>query len=200
MAKDKEEAAQPDPVEVHVRLLDAAEECFAQYGLAKTTMEDVARAAGSSRATVYRYFKNRDELLMGVVEREALSAAVEIRSKIEGISNPGEYIVEGIVQALQVIPKRPTLSMLFLAESVGPTSRLLLTSERMTNVGLGIIAPVIEAAGAKGLLRENVDLAMMIEWIFRIIASYLSVPSPRVQNEDDMRELLRKMLLPSLLG
>ena len=200
MAKVREEAAQPDPVEVHVRLLDAAEECFAQYGLAKTTMEDVARAAGSSRATVYRYFKNRDELLMGVVEREALSAAVEIRSKIEGISNPGEYIVEGIVQALQVIPKRPTLSMLFLAESVGPTSRLLLTSERMTNVGLGIIAPVIEPAGAKGLLRENVDLAMMIEWIFRIIASYLSVPSPRVQSEDDMRDLLRKMLLPSLLG
>jgi AcrR family transcriptional regulator len=195
-----EEAAQPDPVEVHVRLLDAAEECFAQYGLAKTTMEDVARAAGSSRATVYRYFKNRDELLMGVVEREALSAADEIRSKIEGISNLGEYIVEGIVQALQVIPKRPTLSMLFLAESVGPASRVLLTSERMTNVGLGIILPVIEPAGAKGLLRENVDLAMMIEWIFRIIASYLSVPSPRVQNKDDMRELLRKMLLPSLLG
>ena len=164
-----------------------------------TTMEDVARAAGLSRATVYRYFKNRDDLLMGVVEREARSAAREIEKRLCDIRNPGEYIVEGIVSALVVIPKRPALSMLFLADTVGVASRLLLTSERMVDIALELLLPVIEPARQNDLLRENVDTRLMIEWIFRIISSYLTVPSPLASNEEEMRALLRIMLLPALL-
>ena len=51
---------------VRERLLDAAEGCLEQFCPEKTSMEDVARAAGMSRATVYRYFENRDALLLGV--------------------------------------------------------------------------------------------------------------------------------------
>jgi AcrR family transcriptional regulator len=185
--------------DVQARLLDAAESCFSQFGLTKTTMEDVARAAGMSRATVYRYFKNRDDLLMGVVEREARSAAREIEKRLRGIRNPGEYIVEGIVQALDIVPKRPALSMLFLAETVGVTSRLLTTSARMVEIALELVVPVMEPARQKGLLREEVGTEVMIEWTFRIISSFLTVPSPLVGNDDEMRALLRTMLLPALL-
>jgi AcrR family transcriptional regulator len=59
------------------RLLDAAASCYARFGLAKTTAEDVAREAGISRATLYRHFKNRDELLLAVVAREASRLAAE---------------------------------------------------------------------------------------------------------------------------
>ena len=51
--------------------LDAAASCYTRFGLAKTTVEDVAQAAGVSRATLYRHFKNRDELLVAVIAREA---------------------------------------------------------------------------------------------------------------------------------
>ncbi len=42
--------------EVRERLLQATYDCVARWGLAKTTVEDAAREAGVSRATVYRYF------------------------------------------------------------------------------------------------------------------------------------------------
>ena len=51
------------------RLLDAAEACIDRYGLAKTTVEDIATEAKVSRATIYRYFDNRDELVLAVVLR-----------------------------------------------------------------------------------------------------------------------------------
>src|SRR3954453_11433645 len=51
------------------RLLDAAETCIDRYGLAKTTVEDIATTAKVSRATIYRYFDNRDELMLAVVLR-----------------------------------------------------------------------------------------------------------------------------------
>ena len=51
------------------RLLDAAETCIDRFGLAKTTVEDIATEAKVSRATIYRYFDNRDELVLAVVLR-----------------------------------------------------------------------------------------------------------------------------------
>ncbi len=194
---DSEENSESN--EVEERLLDAAELCFKQFGLGKTTMEDVARNGGMSRATVYRYFKNRDDLLLGVVEREALRTAEVIKARLAPIENPGEYIVEGVMQALIELPKRPALSMLYRADTVGVASRLVLTSERLVNVALEIVLPVIEPARAKGLLRENVDANVMIEWIYRLLTSYLTVPSTIATTEDEMRELLRSMLLPALL-
>jgi AcrR family transcriptional regulator len=191
--------ASEKPADVQQRLLDSAETCYAQFGLTKTTMEDVARWAGLSRATVYRYFENRDDLLMGVVEREARRTAADIGLRIRSIRDPGKYIVEGILQSLAEIPKRPALSMLFLADAVGVTSRLLLTSERLVSIGLELLLPVIEPAREKGLLRDSVDVDTTIEWIFRILTSYLTVPSPLASSEEDMRDLLRRMLLPALL-
>jgi AcrR family transcriptional regulator len=191
--------ASEKPADVQQRLLDSAETCYAQFGLTKTTMEDVARWAGLSRATVYRYFENRDDLLMGVVEREARRTAADIGLRIRSIRDPGKYIVEGILQSLAEIPKRPALSMLFLADAVGVTSRLLLTSERLLSIGLELLLPVIEPAREKGLLRDSVDVDTTIEWIFRILTSYLTVPSPLASSEEDMRDLLRRMLLPALL-
>jgi len=53
--------------EVRERLLQATYSCVARWGLAKTTVEDAAREAGVSRATVYRYFPGgRDELISAV--------------------------------------------------------------------------------------------------------------------------------------
>ena len=192
-------AGDGDAADVQRRLLDAAEACFAQFGLRKTTMEDVARGAGMSRASVYRHFENRDDLLMGVVEREAHRAKAFLEERLRGIEHPGDYIVEGILLTLSEIPKRPALAMLHTPDAVGMTSRLLLNSERLTSVALEIVLPVIEPARANGLLRENVDVNLMIEWIYRLIDSYLSVPSTTAKSEDELREQLRTMLLPALL-
>ena len=100
-------AAVPDDTKtqpVRERLLDAAEGCLAQFGPQKTSMEDVARAAGMSRATVYRYFENRDALLLGVASRQA--------SGPRGRSDPlplarystiSDWMVEGLLFTLREI-------------------------------------------------------------------------------------------------
>ena len=52
----------------HHRVLDATLTCIARVGVAKTTLDDVAREAGCSRATVYRYFPGKQPLLDAVVD------------------------------------------------------------------------------------------------------------------------------------
>src|SRR5262245_11832483 len=59
----------PEPA-VHAtatRILEATARCLARWGVAKTTVDDLAREAGVSRATVYRYFPGgKDQLVVAV--------------------------------------------------------------------------------------------------------------------------------------
>lgn len=65
------------------RILDGAAEALIRYGLAKTTVEDVARAAGLGRATVYRWFPDgRDGVFDALVARELAAVADEILDRL----------------------------------------------------------------------------------------------------------------------
>lgn len=59
-------------------LLDAAHAAFARTGFRRTSMEDVAREAGVSRAALYLHFRNKEEVFRSLSERihrEALAGA-----------------------------------------------------------------------------------------------------------------------------
>ena len=51
-------------------LLDAARDVFEEYGARRANVDDIARAAGISRSTLYRRFPNKEALLEAVVDRE----------------------------------------------------------------------------------------------------------------------------------
>jgi TetR/AcrR family transcriptional regulator, repressor for uid operon len=56
--------------EVTARVVDGALRAIARFGLTKLTVDDVAREAGISRATLYRYFPGRGAVLAAVVQSE----------------------------------------------------------------------------------------------------------------------------------
>jgi AcrR family transcriptional regulator len=194
---DEVDAAAPPARE---RVLDAAESCLERFGLGKTTVEDVAQAAGLSRATVYRLFANRDELVLAVVAREADRAAAEAEVYLRRFDDVGTWIVEGILFCLSEIPKRPLLSQLLAPQELGAASRLVLSSERMLAIGTEILRPMFEPARRQGVLREELELEALIEWVLRILMSYLAVPSAHSRSEEDLRHMFRTLLLPAVLA
>jgi len=52
------------------KLVDVARQLFARLGFEKTTMNDIAQASNKGRRTLYTYFKNKDDILLAVVESE----------------------------------------------------------------------------------------------------------------------------------
>lgn len=51
------------------RVLDAAYGCFLRTGIRKTTMDDIATAAGMSRPAVYQYVRNKEDAFRKLAER-----------------------------------------------------------------------------------------------------------------------------------
>ena len=52
------------------RIVQMAHTLFVQQGVEETTMVAIAEAVGCSRRTVYTYYKDKQTLLMAVIERE----------------------------------------------------------------------------------------------------------------------------------
>ncbi|MBT1705722.1 TetR/AcrR family transcriptional regulator [Chryseosolibacter indicus] len=51
-------------------ILEAAKKRFAHYGLAKTAMNEIANDIGMSKASLYYYFKDKDQIFIAVVEQD----------------------------------------------------------------------------------------------------------------------------------
>ena len=67
---------------VQEEILRAALRLYQKLGLDKVTMDDVAKATGRSRTSLYYYYKNRDEIFQAVLDTLARDVAAEIRAMV----------------------------------------------------------------------------------------------------------------------
>ncbi|HEX3912755.1 MAG TPA: helix-turn-helix domain-containing protein [Steroidobacteraceae bacterium] len=89
------------------RVLRSAEELFKRVGFRAVTMELVAREANVAKATLYSYFKNKDELYVAVCARMAdiLRCSVE-----QALAKPGDSLDERLAEAV-VAKHRPVFTL-----------------------------------------------------------------------------------------
>ncbi len=93
------------------RILDAAEQLFTRHDPGSVGMNEIAKAAGCSRATLYRYFENREALRKAYVARETHRLAESI--DVDDILDPRERLVTGILTTLRLVRESPSLSAWF---------------------------------------------------------------------------------------
>ncbi len=79
------------------QIIDGARAVFLAQGFDAASMNDIARAAGVSKGTLYVYFKNKEELFEAIVEQECEAQA-------EGIFDidPADHDVEAVLTRLGV--------------------------------------------------------------------------------------------------
>lgn len=72
---------------IHQEILQAALRLYRKSGPSKVTMENLAKATGRSRSSLYYYFKNRDDIFQAVLERIAGDVALQIRVAVAAAKN-----------------------------------------------------------------------------------------------------------------
>jgi AcrR family transcriptional regulator len=89
------------------RVIRTAEELFKRVGFRAVTMELVAREANVAKATLYSYFKNKDELYMAVCARMARI----LRGSVEtALAKPDTSLDERVTEAV-IAKHRPVFTL-----------------------------------------------------------------------------------------
>lgn len=193
-------SAQLPPCEV-AAVLDAAADCYLRLGVTKATAADIARAAGISRATLYRRFGGQEAIFMAVLERESEAMVVEARAHLGTMADPAARLIESIMFSISAIRKRPVHAAIFTGESAAWAARRAIRVEalrRLSEGGLRLMMSTVTdpAPGRAAMSDEQIeDLA---DWILRILMSYAAVPGPGDREPAEIRRQLTSWFLPAV--
>ena len=97
-------------------ILGAAGRLLAQYGLNKTTMDDVGRAVGLNKASLYYYFPNKEALVAAVISKEAGLYLAELQASTDQATNCTERVTCYIQKRFRVFQKVFNLHKLSLQD------------------------------------------------------------------------------------
>lgn len=189
-------AVPAEPTPQRVRIVDGTLRCIARQGVAKTTLDDVAREARCSRATVYRVFPGgKGEVLAAVADTETARLLSTIGVHMGEADSLQEVLVAGVVEAARWLVAHRALQFLLHHEpeqllphlAFGHMDDLLRSASRFTAPFLGRWLAPHEAT-------------RVAEWTARIVVSYLMCPAEGVDltDPDGARRLVRAFMLPGI--
>lgn len=175
----------PDtPIDTGDRILRAAEACIRRWGIHRVSMNDVAREAGVSRGSVYRYFHDRDALVQAALEQVAEQRVREAEPAVRRQRTLAGKVAEAAVFIRRLADDERTLG---LHEHPGEpqlaTLRLASTST-MFERWVDFWIPFLTEAQAAGEVRAGLDLRRASEWIMRMLISLVTVPSVTIDLGD----------------
>jgi AcrR family transcriptional regulator len=183
---------------MHERVLVAARECVERYGLAKTAMEDVAKVAGVSRPTVYRYLGDRNNLVRTLILDRAQSIIADVRQVIAAQTSLEGRIVEGILRLVDLSRNDPYLGALVSQEHLDLAARVVGTAETM-DLKIDLWMPVLRQARSDGELRTGLNLLKACEWIAQVEFIMVARAETMPRTRRGQRDMLRSFLLPCLI-
>lgn len=176
------DVGQPPPGPGHlgspqrVRIVDATLDCLALHGTAKTTVDDIARRAGLSRATVYRAFPGgREEVLAAVVDTEMARLFSALGVCLGEADDLTDALVGGIVEASRRVRGHRALAYLVEHEPEVVLGHLAFDeSDRLLGTASRFVAPFLSR------WMSPPEAGRVAEWATRIVLSYAIAPSPRM--------------------
>lgn len=181
------------------RILEAAREVFARDGIRAARMGRVADAAGCSRATLYRYFPNKEALLHAYMEQIAQEFRDVLDERLRGPRSFGDRLVEAVAVSVELIREREDVAPFFNEEGLGLTARLTSNASAMREQLARQIKQESRSDRIEGRLRRNVSADEAAEWLTRIILSFSLSPG-EARSGRSLRNYLKKMLIPGLIA
>ncbi len=143
--------------------IEAAGHLFQQYGMQKTTMEDIAKALGKGKSTLYYYFANKDEIFEAVVLKEIDDVYTAVYRNVSEFKTVREKIASYALNSFSEIKKKPILYKLVCGELKGNlNNRMSTLREKWDIKEIGILKEILELGVKSGefsrITNEDADV------------------------------------------
>ncbi len=180
------------------RVLLAAMNLFKALPISKITMEDVAREAGVVRSTVYKHFKNKEELLAALLAHEIRSnhhpAIREMHERATSIENLTDMFMAEHELALDYV----LLGNTFDPSRIPGIGELVLASTEIAEANRSLWLPILEDYRKHKLIKPDLDLEQTIRWLTYQHVWLLSHPNALTDSNEERRAYMRTFLFGAI--
>lgn len=173
---------------LQTEILDAAMRIFARYGVKRTSMSDLCEEVGVSRQSLYNRFRNKDDILRGLIERYTDQAILEITQELQGLNRLDQQLdvifQHMVVTGFDIVRAMPNAQEFFDGVNAVSQEALEQSAERFRAVIAKVLAPH-EAA----LTRAGLSVGGLADFIQRAAKA----AGTRIQDRDQFISQLRTL-------
>ncbi len=171
--------------------------CVARYGIGKTTMEDVAREASVSRATVYRMFPTgKDQMVREVVAWEASRFFGRLAAAVDAAPDVTAVVEEALVFAHRAIEEHDVLQKILQTEP----ERLIPLLTGQSEVLVGFIRSFLLPRLSPDKLAAGMSAEAAADYVARMVLSFIGAQGQwDLHDRGQVAELVRTELLAGVL-
>lgn len=182
------------------RLLEGTLACVARYGIAKTTVEDIARQAGLSRATVYRHFPGgKDQLVKATIAWEAARFFDRLAVAVADAPDLETLLVDALLFAHRAFEEHAVLQKVLETEPELLLPQLTIESTRLLAFIRNFLVAPLERDRSR--LVPGLDTDWAADHVARLVLSFVGTPGRwDLTDRDQVGELVRTELLAGVLG
>jgi AcrR family transcriptional regulator len=183
------------------RILDAAIRQFEDFGVRRFTIDDVARRAGVSRVTVYRYFPKKDDLIEAVLMHELRRFLREIDAAVAPYDALDDRLVEGFVFALTFLRDHSVLNRLLRTEPELILPTLTVNAAPILGASREFISGYARREAERGgLPLSDEDIDGVSELLARSVISFVLTPGSvlGLRTSAEIRRFAERYLAPTL--
>lgn len=182
------------------RILKAARKVFARYGFSKSSIEDIARKAGTGKATLYYHFDGKEDIFRAVVQAESDLFMEKVRNAVSKVSTPTEKFRTFVLVRYQYLSKLKTLYAIThqTVEELLPLAQK--ERDRYFEQDLDFLKKLLAEGVAEGSFElEDVEAAALVMlaglWGFDTVVLTYDQATSIVERLDDMMDLVLRGLL-----
>lgn len=188
MARKTKEAAQA----TREGILDAAQSCFHEFGVANTSLAMIGERAGYTRGAVYWHFKNKTEVLTAMIDRERVPFIERLRRTTSSRRNTPVLDLRSALlvsfRELATDERLRNMMEIMLRNDLSVESQAMQQLQlEASREELAIFSAAFERACELGQLREGVD----VDTVARIISTSLTGVLYSAMLEPELFELQR---------
>jgi AcrR family transcriptional regulator len=167
------------------RIILAALAEFIENGIKKTRMEDVAIRASIGRATLFRAFSSKNELVRSVVHFECIKAIRKIEQDVQRLGTLREQALEGFIQVILTTSKHPLFRKLSETEPDVLLPLLTLNGGQLFLSAKKRVSQYVSMVQQEGSLTQAVAADDIAELCLRLAQSFVLTPAGVYQRHSE---------------
>lgn len=184
------------------RILAVAGDEAVRVGPERIRMGEIALRANVSRASLYRYFASKDELIRAWTSRELESIFAAADKAAADGETFDERLAAGFASAVIALREHPVFRAVVISNNTQIVRSTLESGEAIEQARGLLLERFNEAVHAGRLSVGQFDAAVTGELIARIAVSLTTVPETigRLDTDEDVREFAAKYIAPLVHG